>query len=83
MKVPATQIIILDFPVRELSQFMKALCSALPGAVWLSEVFHNDECPLSTDKALAEDACRCVVTRIVIVKRLQPTVTTSGNGGGR
>ncbi|KKK78671.1 hypothetical protein LCGC14_2841200 [marine sediment metagenome] len=38
---------------------------------------------LDADKTLVEeDHCTCSVARLVIIKRLRPTQTISGNGGG-
>ena len=85
MSVPPTQIIMLDFPPCELPKFMKALCSALPGSVWFSELIHNYDCPINEDKTLAEDKCICAVAPLVIIKRLRPsqTISVNGAGGGR
>ena len=83
MSGPPTRIVMLDFRPCELPKFIKALCSALPGSVWFSEVIHNHDCPLDADKTLVEeDHCTCSVARLVIIKRLRPTQTISGNGGG-
>lgn len=83
MSVPPTQIVMLHFPPCELPEFMAALCSALPGSVWRSEVFHQPQCPLTTDTSVADDRCTCRVARLVIVERLQPASATRGNGAGR
>lgn len=83
MSAPPTQFIMLDFPARELPKFMAALCSALPGSVWSSEVIHEDKCPLALLTSQPDETCRCDRARVVIIKRLQgSTSTAGGNGAG-
>jgi hypothetical protein len=71
-----------------LIAFMTALVAAIPGSVWLSETMHHPACRLDWDEmrvdretiGLSLDACTCAVAKVVIVKRLQPTASPSGNG---
>ena len=77
MSMPKTQIVMLEFPPCELPEFMAALCSALPGSVWFSEVVHQNEC-LAADKTLSLDECSCDVAAVVIIKRLPPVFAEDG-----
>ncbi len=82
MSVPPTKILMLDFPPCELPEFMTALCSALPGSMWSSQVMHQHKCPLSGGRGVPDDSCTCQVAAMVIVKRLQPATTAGWNGAG-
>ncbi len=82
MSVPQTNILMLDFPPCELPKFMAALCSALPGSLWSSQLTHQHKCPLNGGRGVPDDSCTCQVAPVVIIKRLQPPTTAGGNGAG-